>query len=825
MLRTARHVGLLSNTTGSVLREVDTLEQVHSIGTDSAIFLRCMLCGVMNANIRRSATRESELYEVSDLVIDVARQRVTRADVEVALPKLSFELLLVLIRAAPGVVSNDELMTRVWPGLVVSPETVSQRVKLLRDVLGDDPRAPRYIAGLRGRGYRLLPELRPIENVPVVPPVGSELKQTVDAGTVLRREPRRLRKSTIFGIVAGIALAAIAAFVVIALRPQPAPSPGAASVAVVGLPPRTVAVLPFENLSGDPANEYLALGIAEMVLNRLANVSELVVIARSSSFTFRDSNVDAREIGRKLDALYLVEGGVQREAERLRVTTRLIDAQNGAQLEALHFDRKLADIFTIQDEIADRMAGALEANVIVGSTTARGARSENLDAYLAYLQGRARLAKYTVSDFEAAAKNFERAIALDPQFAAAYAALAQAQSLAAWRRRGDQHQEPEVTAKAAALIEKALALDPSLGEGYIARATTVWADTDFALIEADYRKGLELDPSNGPGLVQFAEFLWRMNRIDEARRVIDRAVVVDPLSARARYVKAISFSGYESIEPQLLEVLKIDPNFVSALMWLGQLRALGEGEFAEAVMFLERAIAIDQQAPTPRFSAIMTYLDLGDPAAASDVGDASPDTAGYAQVLLLQYRGQSRAAGEAAYELAGGSGLWRVPEAVRDLALQTGDYGRAIRFIQSWYALAEPRKLTTDNVPAAVALAHLLQASGERTRSAKVLDELFAWLDRNEPRRPMLRRLRTNALALQGHRDAALAALAGDFRSGYRGGWWYTIERDPLWADMRSDPRFRAIAAEARAHAAGQRALLEEMRRKGDVPFRPARSR
>ena len=106
------------------------------------------------------------MYEISDLVIDLARQRVTRAAAEIALPKLSFDLLLVLIRAAPAVLSNNELMAQVWPGLVVSPETVSRRVKLLRDALGDDPRAPRYIAGLRGRGYRLMPEVRSVEEAP-----------------------------------------------------------------------------------------------------------------------------------------------------------------------------------------------------------------------------------------------------------------------------------------------------------------------------------------------------------------------------------------------------------------------------------------------------------------------------------------------------------------------------------------------------------------------------------------------------------------------------------------------------------------------------------
>jgi TolB-like protein/DNA-binding winged helix-turn-helix (wHTH) protein len=350
-----------------------------------------MLSRVMTSNVRRSATRELEVYQLSDLVIDVTRQRVTRAAAEIALPKLSFDLLLVLIQAAPAVVSNDDLMAQVWPGLVVNPETVSQRVKLLRDALGDDPRAPRYIAGLRRRGYRIIPEVRSIEeNSSYTPPQPGPAQTSTESPSLrpldveMTSQPRaRARTRVILGVVAALALIGIATYAVLALRPPPA-APKADSVTVVALPPRTVAVLPFENLSSDPANKYLALGMAEMVLNRLSSVSELVVIARASSFKAAEGSVDARETGKVLNARYLVEGGVQREGEKLRVTARLIDAQSGAQLQALHFDRALADVFSIQDEIAEKvaekLAAALEASLSDTAAEKPGARSANLNA-------------------------------------------------------------------------------------------------------------------------------------------------------------------------------------------------------------------------------------------------------------------------------------------------------------------------------------------------------------------------------------------------------------------------------------------------------------
>jgi TolB-like protein/DNA-binding winged helix-turn-helix (wHTH) protein len=792
----------------------------------------------MASNVRRSATRELEVYELSDLMIDVARQRITRADAEIALPRLSFDLLLVLIRTAPAVVSNDDLMAQVWPGLVVSPETVSQRVKLLRNALGDDPRAPRYIAVLRGRGYRLIPEVRSVEEAlprisPQPSPVQSEVPPLRPIETETALQPQRharMRTKIVVGVVAALALAGVALYAVNALRPQRA-APKPDSVTVVGLPPRTVAVLPFENLSPDPANEYLALGMAEMVLNRLASVSELVVIARASSFKVAEGSPDAREIGKMLNARYLVEGGVQREGEKLRVTARLIDAQSGAQLQALHFDRTLADVFSIEDEIAEKVAGALEASLSNTAAVERpGARSANLNAYLAYLQGRVLLAKYTVDGFEAAIEQFERAIALDPNFAAAYVGLADAQMSAAWRR-GDSdiarlHEAP-IAKKAAALIDKALALDPSLGEAYLVRA--FWVRTDS---EADFRKGLELDLSNGPGLTRFSEFLEFNGRVAEGRAMLDRALLVDPLSARALYIRSDSMETEAEAEQMLLAALKIDPQFTSVLKQLSLLRSF-QGKFAEGVMLAERAIAADPENPwsRQRQSAYCRYLELGDLAAARDV-NAGSSAAGLAPFQVFQYLGDWRAAGEAVYNvpewLRSAYNDWLAAEAVRDLALHTGDFPRAIRFIESGgLGLAEPRKLNPVSIYVAVPLAHLLQANGQRAESEELLDETLAWVNRKrDPTRDSmvwwpLRRVRADALALQGHRDAAIAELAEAFRSDGRYDWWYTIERDPLWASMRSDPRFQAIAAEARAHAAAQRALLEEMRRRGEVPYRP----
>jgi transcriptional activator of cad operon len=344
-------------------------------------------------------------FIVGDLLVDVGQQRVTRAGSDIALPNLSFRLLLALVRAAPNVLANDSLMTQVWPGLVVSPETVNKRVNLLRDALGDDPREPRYIAGVRSRGYRLMAPVSPADDAalrPTVPtPLPEVITQFVDVPVLVEpieathteslKSRSQLRRWAALSVVA-IALVVAGA---IGIRwagrhhPDVALPVSLAPAATIGEQSRTLAVLPFESISADAADAYLAQGLPEMILNRLSHVSGLSVIARNSSFALATKSIDSREIGRRLNSGYLIGGSVQREADRLRVAVQLVDSAAGTLIWSAHFDRGLHDIFSIEDEIADQIAGAL--SVRLGELEPKppaGARSANLEAYLAFLRGR-----------------------------------------------------------------------------------------------------------------------------------------------------------------------------------------------------------------------------------------------------------------------------------------------------------------------------------------------------------------------------------------------------------------------------------------------------
>jgi len=276
-------------------------------------------------------------FIVGDLLVDVGQQRVTRAGSDIGLPNLSFQLLVALVRAAPNVLSNESLMTQVWPGLVVSPETVSKRVNLLREALGDDPREPRYITGVRSRGYRLIASVSRategalLPNLPTPIPEGSahvsELRvPPIPVGVHPADSPTsrpRLQRWAALSLLAAGALVAATIGVRWAARHQiegaiPAPAAPATTTAAFGTLSRTVAVLPFDSISADPADAYLALGLPDMILNRLSRIDGLSVIARTSSFALATKSIDSREIGRRLNSGYLIGGSVQREADRLR---------------------------------------------------------------------------------------------------------------------------------------------------------------------------------------------------------------------------------------------------------------------------------------------------------------------------------------------------------------------------------------------------------------------------------------------------------------------------------------------------------------------------
>jgi TolB-like protein len=610
-----------------------------------------------------------------------------------------------------------------------------------------------------------------------------------------------------------------------------------------------VAVLPFDNISADAADAYLAQGLPEMILNRLSRIEGLSVIARNSSFALPTKSIDSREIGRRLNSGYLIGGSVQREADRLRVAVHLVDSAAGTLIWSAHFDRGLHEIFRIEDEIAEQLAGALSVRLgELGPKPPAGARSANLEAYLAFLRGRTLLGRFTVVESEAAVPYFERAIALDPSFASAYASLYDARMQAADKRREDLTLARK---RYRHLIDRALQLDPESGSAYFSRAMWGEQPNDASAIptnplvvarERDFRQGAALDPSNGRGLADYANFLYSTlePRFEEARSVLTRALWVDPMSPSVRFMDAdLSFfeSGVKVSEQKLLQVLELDPNFVPALRGYGQYRWLIDGKLAEAIQIIEHAIALDPKNSLLLHSAMAVYLDLGDAEAARAVVARMPPRPSEVG-LLAMHEGDWRRAGLSAYDEAGWTNdsesgdvcdFWQ-GEALRDYALKTGELSRAIAFIKLkfYFGDAPAAHLNVCNFRDAVYLSQLLAVAGQADQALALRRAASSWNDATEAKYLAdSHRVRAGVLLLDGKQDAALTELAESFRSGFYVYWWYTINYDPLWLPFHGDRRFQAIAADVRRYVDAQRGELEALRRNGLVPRRglPAASR
>ena len=771
-------------------------------------------------------------FEIGDLRVDLGQQRVRRNGADVPLPKLSFDLLLVLARAAPNLVSPDELMTQVWANLVVSPETVSQRVKLLRDALGDDPRDPRYVLGLRGRGYRLLAPVVPVAEVPHPPPATASAvpSPTPAIPSVSMPLPTSAPQSTFnFApatrssrrfLLTGTGILFLAGAIVLGWKLAHVENRAVAEVTVTGLPAHTVAVLPFDDLSLARDNGQLALGLSEMVLQRLGSVKELLVIARSSSFAFNGQQVDAREIGRRLAARYLVEGSVQHIQDRLRVTTQLVDAESGQQLRALSFDRRITDIFDLQDDIAGQVAAALEVQ-LAGADLKRvdRTRSTSLDAYLGYMRAQSLLNRWTVADVERAVGELERAIAIDPGFALGYAELARAKSLAHWLRTSNTQGKEELMS----FIDKALALDPRLGEAYAIRGS-LRAEVDPKAAELDFRKGIELAPNYGPGYEMYAEALHdNLGRPAEAMAMIERAMLIDPIAPRGFYIKGLYlFLDHNSIDQAaqwMLKALEVGPEFPPALARLGQFK-WSKGDIAAGIKLLERAIQIDPEPLWLQSVASAMYLDIGDRRAAGTFARGQLDVAGVGIMLSTFDRDFSKDSTENKDWVADESFVSSHVSAMAFAAKDPQRAERAIASLRKSLSIKEGRESVdfTDgaHIGDIIELGFLLKLRGHRDAAAGLAATLLRWADRNEKLGGIFHGV---AHQLAGERDAALESLAAEMRQGHLSAWWI-IERNPVWDGVRDDPRYEAIMSDLRQHSAAQRSLLENMRRSGEVPPR-----
>jgi TolB-like protein/Tfp pilus assembly protein PilF len=367
---------------------------------------------------------------------------------------------------------------------------------------------------------------------------------------------------------------------------------------------KSIAVLPFDNLSHDPENAYFSEGIQEEILTRLAKIGDFKVVSRTSSEKYKSSPENLREIARQLGVAHILEGSVQKMTDQVRVNVQLINALNDAHLWAETYDRKLTDIFAVESEIAKAVAENLQAKLNGRAEKVLAARpTENPQAHELYLKGRYFWNKRTTQNLQKAISFFQQAIDLDPNYALAYAGLGDAHSIvpiyAGTRPKDD-------VPKALAAARKAVEIDDSLAEAHTSLANALVMNLPLATAEPEFRRAIELNPNYATAHQWFGECLFGEGRYPEALAELERAHELDPLSLiiNASYGMALAGAGRtaEAID-QLHKAIDLEPNLIAAHSMLGQTFE-AEGKLSEAIAEYNK---VRELAPTPASYAVLAF--------------------------------------------------------------------------------------------------------------------------------------------------------------------------------------------------------------------------
>lgn len=453
-------------------------------------------------------------FSVGDWHVDPASGRMTRDNKDTKLEPRVMEVLVYLAGRPGQVVTRDELEANVWGGRVISYDALTSTVQKLRKAFADDARQPRVIETLSKKGYRLVAPVR-------CPDTSIIMEQSLEnTGLASRYRNLWIRAGTLITLI--IVLATVAALV--RVGPWNAPPDMATSEAT----PDSIAVLPFDNLSGDPAQQYFADGMTDDLITKLARNPDLLVIARDSSFFYKGRPVDIREVAEKLKVRYILHGSIRRAGEQLWFNAQLIDAHTEHHLWAERYDGQLGNVFALQDDIVANILSALSiSGGMEESARVRQQETGSPEAYDYFLHGRNRFFQYASKDDNRKARElYQKAIELDPDFAQAYAMLAWTHAFDAMNGWSEVRQES--LAQAHALATRAVAIDRELPIAYFVRGLVYRERGEYmkALVEAE--KAIATDSNYANAHVLLATLLYYTGRPREGLEKIKKAMQLNP---------------------------------------------------------------------------------------------------------------------------------------------------------------------------------------------------------------------------------------------------------------------------------------------------------
>jgi len=707
------------------------------------------------------------------LTVDASAGTVTGDMESVQLEPRVMDLLLCLAERDGELVDREFLLDRLWAGRVVTDDVLARCVyqlrRQIRQAIGADIEA---VQTLRKRGYRLL----------------------VEARTRISESQPRLRmgaSSRSRWAIAGLAGMLIGLATVSSLRTRNHANQ-----------PVSVAVLPFANISDDSSATYIGDGLADELIHQLAVVDKLKVVAKSSSFYFRDKGNDSRDIGHQLGVTHLIEGSVRVHGEDLRITADLIEAANGVQVWSKTYDTWMRNLFTAQQEIAMDVTKALHLDL---ATTAGSPVGVKTEAYLLYIQGRQYMHQRTAGSLAQAIDYFRQAIDSDPGFPRAYSGLADSYMLA-WQYGGVELALATRAARTA--VERALALNPNLPEAHASLGLIELQRGNYQAAAPHLRRATALDANYAMAHMWLGRSQALMGEFRRALAAFERAAQIDPMSTiiNMNVGMLMCDMGNSAEGLQYLQgALRSGPEFANAYAALGYCHWL-YGQPRAAAMAYAQASKLDPEMDSHAADLARVSLDLGDLAMANQSIVAAERQGGNSQaskitrLLMTTVIGDSapgaklpNCTAELDFWLTMRAGiLFRQSDQIeRSTACLAGAYSRDP---MAFYM----RRDLQLGFSFALWLARNYQRLGYTEQFENTLGDLkteLANLHDQGIRTPGQMYLNASLLAITGQQQAALTRLAEAIEAGWLHGWWMRL--DPAWEDLRSNHRYRELLQRA----------------------------
>jgi TolB-like protein/DNA-binding winged helix-turn-helix (wHTH) protein/Flp pilus assembly protein TadD len=531
--------------------------------------------------------KPKHIYEFGPFRLDATERVLLREGKPVLVPPKDLETLLVLVESRGHIVEKNELLERVWPGTFVEEGNLAKHISNLRQLLGAGLNETAYIETIPKRGYRFVAPVRVVRHP-------AESETALDQHT-LRSEDHlgmRFGGSLLAGLLGGGLLLGVFLTLNVGgfwrwLRWESNPAI------------RSLAVLPLENLSGDPAQEYFADGMTDALITDLSKISALRVISRTSAMHYKGTKKSLPEIARELNVDGVVEGSVMRSGKRVRITAQLLQAGTDQHLWAETYERDLGDVLKLQSEVAQTIAQQVRIQLTPQQKVQLGSVAVvNPEAYEAYLRGRYFWNQRTEEGLWKSAELFQHAIDIDPNSALPYAGLADFYLVIdSWTLEAAP--PAELAPKARAAVQKALQLDPTLAEARTVLAGVKHGDWDWNGAGAEYRRAIELNPNYAHAHDWYSQYLCELGQFDEGVAEADRAHALDPLDLMLgidvgiRLYWARRYS--EAIAP-IQKTLELDPNFRVAHRFLGQVYEQN-AMYDAAIVELRRAAELSDNNP------------------------------------------------------------------------------------------------------------------------------------------------------------------------------------------------------------------------------------